>query len=116
MNNANDLLSERLLHLSGHYRAEAGWRYWFRQLGIEANEKRSGIQVNTYINMLQAAIEGQGVALVGHPLIDRYLDDGRLIKVPNIEPSPRLAYYIVNRSNSTIAATFSNWLFEHYRK
>ena len=116
LSNANDLLSERLLHLSGHYRAEAGWGYWFRQLGIEPNEKRSGIQVNTYINMLQAAIEGQGVALVGHPLIDRYLEDGTLIEVPNIEPSPRLAYYLVNRSNSSVAATFSNWLIEHSRK
>lgn len=110
LNNANDLLSERLLHLSGHYRAEATWGYWFRQRGMEPPEERRGIQVNTYLNMLQAAIEGQGVALAGHPLIDRYLHDGTLIKVPNIEPSLRLAFYIVNLSEGTAATTFCAWL------
>ena len=110
LNNASDLLLERLLYLSGHYRPEATWAYWFRELGIEPPEERRGIQVNTYLNMLQAAIEGQGVALAGHPLIDRYLLDGTLIKVPNIEPSPRLAFYIINLSEGTAAATFCDWL------
>lgn len=112
LNNASDLLAEHLLHLSGNYRAEAAWGYWFRQLGIDPPEEDRGIQVNTYMNMLQAAIEGQGVALAGHPLIDRNLDAGTLIKVPNIEASPRLAYYLVNISEETVATTFCAWLKE----
>lgn len=108
------LLSEKLLYLSGRYRAEARWGHWFRQHHIEPPEERKGIQVNTYINMLQAAIEGQGVALAGHPLIDKFVDDGSLKVIDNVEPLRRLSYYLYHNTRDQHAEVFREWLVKQY--
>jgi DNA-binding transcriptional LysR family regulator len=107
---AADLRQERLLYLSGRYRPEARWRHWFNFQGIDAPEERSGVQVNTYINMLQAAIEGQGIALAGHPLVDRYLADGSLLRMEGIKPLLRDNYYLNCRTRSESAEVFCRWL------
>ena len=104
------LRDERLLYLSGRYRPEAGWRHWFSQHGLNPPEERSGAQVNTYINMLQAAIEGQGIALAGSPLVDSYLADRTLQTVPEISPLPRDFYYIFEQPRHEGAAIFCDWL------
>lgn len=109
-----DLLSEQLLHLSGRYRAEARWGHWFRQQHIDPPEERKGVQVNTYINMLQAAIEGQGVALAGHPLIDTFVEQGTLKTISNIEPLRRLSYYLYHDAGNHSSVLFRDWLVSQY--
>jgi hypothetical protein len=88
LTSARDLLSERLLHLSGIYPAEARWahNHWFQLQGLPVPEERSGTHVNTYLNMLQAAVEGQGIALAGPPLVDDLLASGTLIQMPSVRP------------------------------
>lgn len=110
LTSASDLRHESLLYLSGRYRVEARWSHWFRTQGLSPPEERSGVQVNTYINMLQAAIEGQGVALAGHPLVDRYLADGSLLRIDGIEALPRENYYLTCRTQSESAEVFCAWL------
>lgn len=110
LSQASDLLQENLLYLSGRYRPEARWRHWFERQGLAPPEERRGVQVNTYINMLQAAIEGQGIALAGHPLVDRYLDDGSLVRIASIPPLPRDSYFLTCRSDAKSARLFFAWL------
>lgn len=110
MKKVEDLLEERLLHLSGRYRVEAGWDHWFAAKGISAPRQGSPVLVNTYINMLQGAIEGQGVALAGHPLVDRHLADGTLQRYPDVAPLDRERYYVFARAGQKQAATFARWL------
>lgn len=105
-----DLLNERLLYLSGRYRPEAGWNHWFSRHGLLAPEAGSKVLVNTYINMLQAAIEGQGIALAGRPLVDRYLEDGTLLTPPAIAPLQRDNYYLFLRPGQESAVTFGAWI------
>ncbi|MCZ4351758.1 LysR substrate-binding domain-containing protein [Roseovarius aestuarii] len=109
---AADLRHESLLYLSGRYRVEARWQHWFQTQGLSPPKEQSGVQVNTYNNMLQAAIEGHGVALAGHPLVDRYLADGSLLKIDSIEPLARDHYYLTCRSQSDSAKMFCAWLAE----
>lgn len=110
MAGAKDLLGENLLYLSGRYRVEASWMYWFQQQGLPPPDEGRGVRVNTYINMLQAAIEGQGIALAGHPLVDRYLADASLLRMPSIAPLPRDSYYLACRSEAESAQLFCDWL------
>ena len=105
-----DLRQERLLFLSGRYRTEARWDYWFSERGLDPPEERSGVFVNTYINMLQAAIEGQGIALAGCPLVDRFLADGSLKKIDAIPSLQRDFYYLYQRPGHEHATTFSRWI------
>lgn len=112
LSQASDLISENLLYLSGRYRAESRWTHWFQTQGLAPPEERRGVRINTYINMLQAAIEGQGVALAGHPLVDRHLEDGSLMRLPSIASLPRDTYYLACRSEAENATLFCDWLSE----
>ncbi|MEZ2127582.1 LysR substrate-binding domain-containing protein [Sinorhizobium sp. CB9] len=113
MSAPQDLLAECLLLLSGSYRAEARWDNWFRSQGLKVPAERSGIQVNTYSNMVQAAIEGQGVALAGYPLVNAHLENGSLLRIPGIRPLKREYYYVLNRNpDRGDADQFCKWLFD----
>jgi LysR family glycine cleavage system transcriptional activator len=105
-----DLLQERLLFLAGRYRAEARWEYWFSDRGLSPPEERLGVLVNTYINMLQAAIEGQGIALAGHPLVDAFLADGSLKTIAGIPALQRDFYNLYRRPDHAHAKVFGNWI------
>ncbi len=107
---ASDLLEERLLYLSGTYRPEAGWPYWFRHHGLTPPEARAGIQMNTYINMLQAAIEGQGIALAGYPLVDSFIETGALQRIDNVAPLKRDWYFLYVSGDSDVASVFRDWI------
>lgn len=104
------LTKERLLFLKGTYRREATWAFWFQRLGLPLKEE-NGIAFNTYLNMFQAAIEGQGVALAGRPLVDRFLADGTLLRVEGIEPFERDCYFLINRSpEKSSAKAWCAWI------
>ncbi len=110
---ASDLLQEQLLHLSGSYRPEARWPHWFTAMGLAAPQESAGVVMNTYITMLQAAIEGQGIALAGSPLINRYLDEGSLQTIPGIEPLTRDYFYLIDRTQGRPdGRLFSAWITE----
>lgn len=108
-----DLLNENLLHLSGIYRPGARWPNWFRQNGISPPQESSGVVLNTYINMLQAAIAGHGVALAGNPLVDPYLEDGTLRKLEGFLEIERDFFYLIDvTENRPDAVIFGEWLIE----
>ena len=116
LSSASDLLHERLLYLSGSYRPEAGWPYWFRHHDLSPPEARTGIQMNTYINMLQAAIEGQGIALAGHPLVDTFLQSGALCRMAGPEPLKRDWYFLYTSDESEPAGVFRNWVLHQFHE
>jgi LysR family glycine cleavage system transcriptional activator len=72
------------------------------------------MQINNSAGVLQAAIEGHGVALARSVMARDDLATGRLIRLfPNIKVSSDLAYYIVYRAErSTLPrlVAFRDWL------
>lgn len=111
-----DLLQENLLHLSGIYRPGARWPNWFRVNGVSAPSEASGVVLNTYINMLQAAIAGQGVALAGNPLVDPYLEDGSLHKLKGHPEIERDFFYLIDATrNRQDAEVFCDWIRDQAR-
>lgn len=108
-----DLLRENLLHLSGMYRPGARWPNWFRSNSLAPPPESNGVVMNTYINMLQAAIEGQGIALAGNPLVDPYLADGSLRKLPGFPEIDRDFYYLIDTTNERDdARCFREWILD----
>ena len=111
-----DLLQENLLHLSGIYRPGARWPNWFRVNGVSAPSEASGVVLNTYINMLQAAIAGQGVALAGNPLVDPYLEDGSLHKLNGYPELERDFFYLIDATRDRQdAQVFCDWIRDQAR-
>ncbi len=114
-----DLLNASLIHLEGSYRSDAKWPDWFQQTGVDARSLPDGIYVDSYSNMIQAAILGQGVALGDVPMLNQLLDEGLLVPAIEIEPIQRDYFFLVvprGGGRSHALACFTEWLQEEIKK
>ena len=115
----DDLARHTLLHSSWTDASGAGpgWRMWLRAAGAGAVDPEPGPRVGNDSMVLEAALAGQGVALLGHAMVARELDAGRLVR-----PFPAavfeetvFCYYLVyperHRESAKVRA-FRGWLFE----
>lgn len=73
------LAAAPLLHLEERYRSRYDWWKWFARHEIEVSGVLPGYRSNDYSLVLQAALEGQGVAMGWLHIVTRLLDDRRLI-------------------------------------
>lgn len=110
-----DLALETLIHdLSVQVEQGFGsWDAWFAQAGSPAKPRR-GMRINNSAAVLQAAIDGRGVALARSVLARDDLAAGRLVRLfPEVEFRSALAYFIVYREESAGLArlvAFRDWL------
>ena len=95
------------------------WQKWFRAAGLDWPEPTRGPIFNDDSYLLQAAIEGQGIALARSSLIGNDLVNGVLVRPFGIEvPSP-WRYYLVYPpalANSPKLAAFRRWLRDEIRR
>jgi DNA-binding transcriptional LysR family regulator len=73
------LATAPLLHLEERYRSRYDWWKWFAHHGVDVPGSLPGYRSNDYSLVLQAALEGQGVALGWVHIVTRLLEDGRLV-------------------------------------
>src|SRR3712207_8458348 len=76
------------------------WRMWLLAAGVEGIDPTRGIYFNETAIAIQAAIDGQGVALGDTSLVAHDLASGRLVRPFDLSlkgPS-RFAYYIDRKS------------------
>jgi len=112
------LSDETLIHdlsMDGH----AGfttWATWLEAAGIKGVSTQRGMKINNSAAVLQAAIDGQGIALARSVMAGDDLAAGRLICLfPAIRIASPLAYYVVYRPESARLPrlkAFRDWLFE----
>lgn len=117
LNKPSDIENHVLLHMDdacGDW-AWYRWSNWFENLGLSTPDKASAIRFNQYDQMIQAAIDGQGVALGRDPLINDLLKQGALLAPFDEVPVKSGTYYLVTNSSvdeNPDAASFVSWLFE----
>ncbi len=90
------------------------WHVWLKAAGVENVDHTRG-PAYPYSNMvIQAAIQGEGVALARSALVEDDLKTGQLIKPFEISLPVEFAYYIVypeeHLSRPKVKA-FRDWLF-----
>ena len=89
------------------------WAEWFSAVGMGEVDTRQGPVFSLALMALQAAIDGQGVALAQSLLVDYDVAAGRLVKPFEIATSLRLHYYLIyapdTRKNPAFQA-FRAWL------
>jgi len=88
-----DLVHHNLLHDSDW--REDWWVRWFAAAGISGGALRRALSFNHSNLMLQAAIDGLGVALSQQALAGDDLAAGRLVRPFDIELASEHAYYVV---------------------
>lgn len=111
-----DLTRETLIH-DQSMDAHSGfptWDTWLHRAGLTDVSTVRGLKINNSAAVLQAAIDGHGVALARSAMAQDDVTAGRLVRLfPDVAfPSP-LAYFIVYRPDSAALprlVAFRDWL------
>ncbi|MFS2162683.1 transcriptional regulator GcvA [Variovorax sp. Varisp62] len=114
----NDLARQTLIHdlsMDSHTSFPT-WDAWLQQAGVKDVDTARGMKINNSAAVLQAAVEGHGVALARSVMARDDLATGRLVRLfPEITVPSALAYYIVYRPECASLprlAAFRDWLLE----
>lgn len=89
------------------------WDYWARECEVALPSKLRTRRLGQTNMVVQAAIEGLGVALGREPLVIDALADGRLVRPFAQATKSLLSYWLVRRSetsDSTRVAEFLSWI------
>jgi LysR family glycine cleavage system transcriptional activator len=71
------------------------WRDWAAARGLTPPEMANAILVQSHYDVLEAAAQGLGLAIGRRPLVDRYLEEGRLVAPFGSTDRSGCAYYLV---------------------
>jgi LysR family transcriptional regulator, glycine cleavage system transcriptional activator len=88
-----------LIHLEGSVASLPlpDWRTWFDTVGLRGLSTRAGLRVTSSLHAIQAAIAGQGVALVSFALAQDALSAGLLVR-PHEHTTLGASYHFVHAS------------------
>lgn len=90
------------------------WDQWVQEVGVTGVATSRGMKINNSAAVLQAAIEGRGVALARSVMAHDDLAAGRLVRLfPEIRFVSELAYYVVYRPECASLPrliAFRDWL------
>lgn len=107
-------------HVLLHERpASYDWRTWLLAAGVEGVDPIRGPSYSHAHVLLQATIDGQGVALGATPLVDDDLEAGRLVKPFALTLPGDWAYYVVcaqDRRDEPDIRAFRDWILGEARR
>ena len=112
-----DLATQTLLHERGgrHLALHPTWRQWLDEVGVPHIDATRGPAFSEALMALQAAIDGQGVALGQGILVEYDIAAGRLMRPLATEASLRLSYYLIHPHQAAEHpgfALFRQWLVD----
>jgi len=117
---AGELASLPLLHLDG---GEPGrwmdWAEWFSAQGVPHPGGASVLSFNDYSLVVQAAVEGHGVALGWAPLVDELLDRGALVIAHDRPVQTERGYFLMPARDERLhglQALLRDWLVGECRR
>ena len=105
-----DLVNHALLQV---YTTLEDWNVWLDAAGVPQLKGRSGAKFDSYLLAIEAAIEGQGIALAPHFLVAPDLKTGRLVQPFAIEVRQPARWYLVcrrERAQEPRIQRFRDWM------
>jgi LysR family glycine cleavage system transcriptional activator len=109
-----DLDRTPLIHFEWHRPDPVSptWAAWFRAAGLIANEPRSQLKFSDESHAIQAAVAGQGVALLSLSLVEDELAAGRLVQPfgPVVEGLTYRMLTVADRPMSPVVTAAADWL------
>ncbi len=109
-----ELLNCPLLRMKSGVVSWIDWESFFEWTGLE-DPGYSGLSMNNYTVAIQAARDGQGVALGWDRFVRDLIDTGDLVRLTDLEMPAPGAQYIVwpeGRSTDHAAEIFRDWLIQ----
>jgi DNA-binding transcriptional LysR family regulator len=108
-----DLKRHVLLYLEQARAAWLDWDLWFHALGLSDFEPAGKLHFSHYDQLIQAAVDGHGVALGRHPLLRRLLKERKLVAPFKDKVASSRAYYAVESPAARAkphVREFADWL------
>jgi DNA-binding transcriptional LysR family regulator len=109
----DDLQHHVLLYLEHPRAAWLDWELWFHALGLRDFEPAGKLHFSHYDQLIQAALDGHGVALGRHPLLRRLLRERKLVAPFKNKVASSRAYYVVEAPTADLkpqVREFADWL------
>lgn len=110
---SEDLRSAVLLHLDEPNSQDADWTVWFRAVGIDEPTRIGGLRFNNYPLLVQAAVNGQGVALGWGHIIGDLLESGALVRCMPSTRTLQPAFFLVKPTDIDVSpktTLFEDWI------
>jgi DNA-binding transcriptional LysR family regulator len=110
-----DLLEHNLINLDGARHAAEDWWWWFKGYGVSVPKSFKTFGFDSYDNVIQAALEGQGVALGFSGIVTDLIAQRRLVQPIDAELTKGLAVFLVTPSAVKPAPRvqdFIDWILE----
>ena len=95
------------------------WNIWLHAHGLRDLKPAGALQFSQYDQLVQAAVNGQGVALGRLPLLRRMLRDKQLVTPFRKSVVSSRGYYVVRSTRAAgkqDVADFEAWLLEETKK
>ena len=113
-----DLLSQQLIHLDEPFRTRLSWKDLFDSLSLDYSVVPEGLWLNDYALVIQAALEGQGIALGWRHIVERLIDSGLLVKVFNESFNSTNSFYLIWEKYKPLnekSQRVRDWMLEQVR-
>ena len=105
-----------LLHLDERHDSRLVWADWFARVGYDFAPPTAITVANDYSVLLQATLEGQGVGLGWHHIVEGLVASGSLVRPVDeaVEGDPFFLHASPRRDLSPAARAFRDWLVLEY--
>jgi LysR family glycine cleavage system transcriptional activator len=117
-----DLRHHTLIHLDWYAQGDAwpDWRMWLLAAGVDGVDHTRGLHFSQTALVLQAAVDGHGVALGNTSLVADDIAAGRLARPfeLSVKVAPTFAYYLVvplRSADAPVNRLFRDWLLAEIR-
>ncbi|SHI59632.1 LysR family transcriptional regulator, glycine cleavage system transcriptional activator [Shimia gijangensis] len=114
-----ELTKAPLLDFESAYDPSSSWPNYFRDMGKTLKTGLRMSSFDSYINFVQAVLDGQGVGLLGAPLMQQFIDSKILVPALDTEPLPQHGYYLCQPEGATyskVVEDFRVWLLSELCK
>lgn len=95
LNEPADLLQHNLVNLDGVAHASEDWWWWLKKQGVNVPKSMKMLGFDSYDNVMQIALDGQGVALGFSGYGTDLLAKGRMVRPMEAEVTSKHAVYLV---------------------
>ena len=111
----SDLLQHSLINLDGVTHSAEDWTWWLSQHDVDVPTDFRMLGFDSYDNVIQLAIGGQGIALGFSELVNDMLADGRLVQPLRESLTRNYSVFVVtpdDRPMSPSVAAFVAWTLD----
>src|SRR5512140_3993612 len=97
-------------------RPASSWNMWLEAMGLHRMKPAGMLRFSHYDQLIQAALDGQGVALGVSPLVRRHIGQHRLVRPFDRRIASPRAYHLITARRAIgrpDVAAFSDWLLRN---